>query len=961
VTTLPAADARKLFAGVPDLPAAATPTTPPVQAPRPRATRVIVPTSRAAPLPPRVSGARGPLRILRRQPEGEVTTIAVVSVTFSEPMRALDQQPAAPPVRLTPAVDGAWRWVDAQTARFEPAQALPFATAFEVVVPAGTAAVSGTRLPDEVRWAFRTPPPKLAELDFHEVAEAEPLVWLVFDQPVDQAEVLQHLRVTRDGEAIAARVAEVAEDQRVWSVRELALDRWLAVRVAAGTGDWERLRVELTAGMPGKVGTLRTAAVQGFEKVRERPVLQRVCREDVPQGDPSGVVRCDVEKVCTPVRTGPHAGTQVCQRTLGLQFAPALDPTTLRPGVASCDPPVALQDWQHRYGDESLSGVFEVGKRYRLVFGPELRSEEGRRAGKVQEVLLEVEPEEPSVSVNLYAGSVGQPDPNAKVEITARNATAVDVELRRVEADELWKRGADALPSESRWSREEMKAWKKAWNEAQRKAGREVPPEPTPVWRGRVPLTAGAYGSLRASVPLAPALRDGRGVVVVRATVPGTDVEAESWAVFTNLDVSIRQDGTQWVARVWNRDTGRPSPAALLRTGAPEWTWLRTDRDGFARMRHAYGDMLVVSTERDFAIFEPSVFSACTNIVEGFPAENQWLWHVVDDRGLYRPGDTVRLAGWARQLERGPQGGLRMPDGRPATWVLRGPRHDEVGKGEVALDRNGAFRFEVVLPVDADPGRWSVVLVPPEDETEKDPWDRWRRREPNHAHALQVAEFVRPAFEVTATLSDGPFVTGERAVASLRSGYLAQGGLAEAEVSWALALADKQQRRWQADGFLFGDHGDRYATHDEVELPQSATLLQARTDAHGEHRLALDLADAAPGLPSNLVLQATVLDANRKGRSTQPLELRVHPARVQVGLRATAEGSKKSGRLRVETRVVDLVGAILPGRPVSVQVQPLVQREGAWEPGEPQTCQVASAAAPVACAFRVAPCSRQRI
>src|SRR6185295_8024326 len=57
----------------------------------------------------------GPLRVLRYQPIGDVDIAPALSVTFSQPMvplstlAQLDQ--ADVPVKVTPALDGRWRWI----------------------------------------------------------------------------------------------------------------------------------------------------------------------------------------------------------------------------------------------------------------------------------------------------------------------------------------------------------------------------------------------------------------------------------------------------------------------------------------------------------------------------------------------------------------------------------------------------------------------------------------------------------------------------------------------------------------------------------------------------------------------------------------------------------------------------------------------------------------------------------
>jgi len=134
--------------------------------PPPRTGRAI----RAA-FPPPASAERpepteaGPLRLLRRAPEGEVPLAPHLSITFSQPMVAVTSQDelgrSRPPVRLYPEPRGRWRWVGTRTLLFEPEGRFPMATEYRVEVPAGTRSLTGGVLGREVSWRFLTPPPRL--------------------------------------------------------------------------------------------------------------------------------------------------------------------------------------------------------------------------------------------------------------------------------------------------------------------------------------------------------------------------------------------------------------------------------------------------------------------------------------------------------------------------------------------------------------------------------------------------------------------------------------------------------------------------------------------------------------------------------------------------------------------------------------------------------------------------------
>ena len=89
----------------------------------------------------------GDLKVAFSSPQGAVGIVTEVSVVFDRPVQALGVVGDGPaPFRINPAVAGHFRWVGSRAAVFTPDERLPFATAFDVEVPAGLQALDGSRL-----------------------------------------------------------------------------------------------------------------------------------------------------------------------------------------------------------------------------------------------------------------------------------------------------------------------------------------------------------------------------------------------------------------------------------------------------------------------------------------------------------------------------------------------------------------------------------------------------------------------------------------------------------------------------------------------------------------------------------------------------------------------------------------------------------------------------------------------
>ncbi len=242
--------------------------------PPPRAGRSV-----RASFPPAETTARpdaapaGPLEVLRRMPEGDVPLAPHLSITFSQPMVALEVHEslarAAVPARLSPQPTGEWRWVGTRTLVFEPDGRFPMATDYRVELPAGTRSATGGALAGAVTWSFSTPSPRLvARHPQGGPARRDALMFAAFDQKIDPAAVLGSLRVRAGGADAPLRLAAAAEVEADAAVARLAKEaepgRWLAFRTERELPSDAAVTVTVGAGAPSAEGPRCTAAAQDW-------------------------------------------------------------------------------------------------------------------------------------------------------------------------------------------------------------------------------------------------------------------------------------------------------------------------------------------------------------------------------------------------------------------------------------------------------------------------------------------------------------------------------------------------------------------------------------------------------------------------------------------------------------------------------------------------------------------------
>ena len=160
VSTLSPAETAALLARLeplPDLSAqnAKAPTVRPASLPPPRTggaqpIAFVVPTGKpigdAPVIPPHVTTPLAAPMIL---PTGEIQAEAEIRIRFDEPMVPVAQvgSQGPLPITITPAIAGAWKWIDTRVAAFVSTEArFPKATDVKITVAAGIKALSGAEL-----------------------------------------------------------------------------------------------------------------------------------------------------------------------------------------------------------------------------------------------------------------------------------------------------------------------------------------------------------------------------------------------------------------------------------------------------------------------------------------------------------------------------------------------------------------------------------------------------------------------------------------------------------------------------------------------------------------------------------------------------------------------------------------------------------------------------------------------
>ena len=830
------------------------------------------------------------LEVVRYQPEGEVDLARGVSITFSAPMVALDSVDAAvavePPARLDPQPPGEWRWMDPRTLVFVPrGERMPMATAYRVEIPAETRSAAGAELARDVAFGFVTPAPRLvARYPEGNRVRPDSVVMLVFDQPVDEEAVLASTSVTAGQQAVALRAA---------TAEELAADA-IAARWAAGVPAGRTVALRPCAPFP--FDTTCSVTLQAGARSLEGP---RATASAVPWDFATpGPFRV------LGLQSGWRGREPRPGATWRIELSNPVDAASFEESMVSVEPPVEQQLLASVSGSYVLVTAASVaGQCYHVTLDPALRDVFGQTLGPSGPVRVDVGQPEPQLAI--LGGDQVILDPKGAPVLAVR---ALGLERIRVRVHSVGP--ADWVAWQKRWSGDDMK----------------LPGERVAELVLNVPGAGLAWADVE--VDLAPWLAGGLGQFVVsvepKDRMSKADLRrltAASWVQATHIGVDSLVDATTLRAWVTDLSTGVPLAGATATLGTASAV---SGEDGTCVLPlfDVPELLLAVRLEKDLALLP---FDGWRGGWRRREVTDSAAWLVFDDRGLYRPGEQVRLKGWLRTLTGGPAGDVApAPSSLEAvTWTAGDALGNEIASGTACLDGLGGFDITVDLPETVNLGDARVELDGLGTE-------RWR-------HKFRIAEFRRPEYEVSASIAPDRAIAGETVTGSVRAAYYAGGPLRAAPVDWAVTGTPARYSPPGWDRFTFGTAVDWWRwdpwadDDDEFETHEVDASLAGVTGEDGSHRLRISTTPGSEPRPWSLSAEATVEDVNRQAWTASASVL-VHPSAVCVGLRSERSFVTGGRPLEVETVVVDLDGAPLPGIHVSVRAERRVHRQvaGQW-------------------------------
>jgi len=872
-----------------------------------------------------------PPSIVRKVPVGDVPMVPRVSVTFSKPMVSVGTRAQIDdwnPVGIKPKVEGTWRWIGTETLVFKPeGDRLPMATEYTAALRSGTKAADGSGFQKSVEWSFKTPPLEVER--WHPTGSSQPrrpIFFLQFNQRVDREKVLEYVKIWGGGNIYDLRLAtdaEIQDDERVSRLAERApKDQWIAFKTKSPLRVATKFKFAVQEGAPSAEGPLKKAedSYRSFQTYQEFVFEQADCGY----------------RSCTP------------QSAWRLEFNNRIDVDAFDASMVNVSPQLKGREVRASGEQIVIQGRPEADTTYTVTVDGKLQDRFGQTLGSAITADFDVGYSEPGLAM---PDRLIVPDPAAEpaIDLWSTSLETIEVTAFRVEPED-WPEFREV--PRYRWDREDFDM-------------SDIPGAKLSTHTVEVDHPKG--GLVRSRVALSDWL-DGEHGHLVLWIEPGKPLPeaptnehldryvGASWVQVTDMALDVfagRNDTYAWVSRL--ADGSSVKGADVRTVGGNMTPNASTGGDGLASMSNSSVDasgaeaFAWVASSGDDSVLVP--FSSHGYRSVGSDGMTAYRWHTYSDRGLYRPGETVRVKGWVRRADLEQEGALeQIGAGTEVDWKLWGPRRNEIVSGTTELSELGGFHMEAELPDDINLGdaRVSFTLKDADVGTQQ---------------TFQVQEFRTPEFEVGVETSPGPHVVGDVIESEVSASYYSGGPLSGADLEWRVSSSEAQYSPPGWDDYTFGRWNPIWWGFDSSE--GRTKTLKAQVDAAGKHRLGITPESVDPGFATSLDAEATVSDVSRQTITGSDTIL-VHPARAYVGLKTDRHFVERGEPIEVEAIGVSIDGEPLEGRRLKIRIERLDWRRVSGEykqvAADSQTCERASQGeSPVSCSFETPKGGRYRL
>jgi uncharacterized protein YfaS (alpha-2-macroglobulin family) len=633
-------------------------------------------------------------------------------------------------------VAGTWRWVGTHGLLFTPDLALAGSTRFVVTVDAGARSLGGGALAADYRFEFSTARPRIVKTRPSDGAvdvRPDTTFQIEFNEPMDPIVVEHFVHLTArspssaDGKVIAVHASHPTSGPKRDASIVLTPATPLPLDSAIG--------LDLAMGLHGQ-GPLRSSSARSLAFRTYGPIRL-------------ADLRC-------PRSTGPR-----CQahRDFTMVLTNAVDPDEFKAHFRALDLPRrkasaadALSHPKKAHEpalEHRIAADPDFGKRYHLTVTAGMRDVFGQTLDR--DLTVDVDTEAPFVAAGVpierdgpAAGShldeasdraPAEPaplDPNDPRPHRARLDYDLTLGLQGHVVEALAKQGLKShrvpigsmnIPSYAMTAAKLQEDEALTWLDRTARPSGDGPPGLGWTW-----VSPGAPENVR-SVRMVDldALIGGpaaRGAALLALAFPGR-MGAPTTTVVTVTDLAItakvsRYGGLVWVTRL---SDGAPVPSAavsLRKANQAELFATTTDAMGLAAIpadryspireggRIDADTFLVARKDNDWTYqrVERAAASYRSGVDVDLEQRGAWAGLLYTDRGVYRPGETIKLAGVFRRVD---AAGIHVAPGEAMRVAIHDAEDETVFDGRAELDAFGEIAVDVPIPKTSHLGEARIV------------------------------------------------------------------------------------------------------------------------------------------------------------------------------------------------------------------------------------------------------------
>ena len=602
-----------------------------------------------------LAGPMPRLRVLSVSPTRDVDEADRFELVFDDAItlpETVGQKLDRTPFTISPELEGHWRWTNRTKLTFLLDKQLPPGREFVIRPAIDLESQTGRRIVGETEFRFQTRALDVESCEVQASDRTHVTIGLRFNQAVAPEDVERHTTV-RAGTASNAT----------------------------------RLDVELLSRKPGREMTLRA------KRPDSRKLAVNIDKKLKGRGAHIGLAK-SVRRVVSVNQLFSMRSTYVPtpdideRPEVNLRFTSKLDTNQRLPKV-SVSPTVKNLRVRRSYSTLELTGDFECGVQYRATVPGTLLSADGQSLGKDQSITFKVPDYTPDVSFPMSHGIL-MPGGNLTVDMESVNADALEITARRVHVNNIIAhlRGTsdDAtsrvlVEKQIRLNGKHNKPAKQALDLD------ELLSHPTP----------GVY-QIRARATNRYWARD-KAVVAI-----------------TNMGITVKQERDGCFVWVTALDSAKPLPGVRvsgLTYNNQVLAIATTNDDGVALLGntndHPDGPLWLITAELDDDISfirpdrRPWVIDDVSQSGRAWPKTYDVMLYT--ERGVYRPGDTIRVTGIVRE----PDG--TIPPAMPLSVTVTRPDGRQIADLYARTGTNGQGMFHVSLPTQSDgqTGRYKLT------------------------------------------------------------------------------------------------------------------------------------------------------------------------------------------------------------------------------------------------------------